>query len=287
TGNFVVDTVTPTVAVSINSSDVNVAANTATVSFAFSEAPTSFTLADTSATGGALRGLAMVDAPHYTATFTAAPGTDISNAVVRVTNGSWQEDHGNAGTGGDTGNFVVDTVTPTVAVSINSSDVNVAANTATVSFAFSEAPTSFTLTDTSATGGTLSGLAMVDATHYTATFTAAPGTDISNAVVRVTNGSWQEDHGNAGTGGDTGNFVVDTVTPTVAVSINSSDVNVAANTATVSFAFSEAPTSFTLTDTSATGGTLSGLAMVDATHYTATFTAAPGTDISNAVVRVT
>src|SRR5260370_24683767 len=94
-------------------------------------------------------------------------------------------------------------VPPAVGVSISSSDVNVAASPATVSFVFSEAPTDFTLAgDTTASGGTLSALASSDATHYTATFTAAPGTDITTAKVAVTGASWHEDHGNAGTGGD-------------------------------------------------------------------------------------
>src|SRR4029077_16826758 len=120
-------------------------------------------------------------------------------------------------------------------------------------------------------GGTLSNLVMVDATHYTATFTGAAGTDISTAKVSVDN-SWHEDNGNAGTGSSSSPFTVDTVTPTASVAVSSSDVNVAANTATDTFSFSEAPTDFGLGNTSAVGGSLSNLAMVDATHYTATFT---------------
>ena len=201
--SFVVDTVTPTVAVSIDNTDVNVAHNTGTVTFAFSEAPTSFALADTSAVGGTLSNLQQTDATHYTATFTGAANTDISNASVSVTAGSWQEGNGNAGAGGSTASFTVDTVTPTVAVSIDNTDVNVANDTGTVTFAFSEAPTSFVLADTSAVGGTLSNLQKTDATHYTATFTGAANTDISNASVSVTAGSWQEGNGNAGAGGST------------------------------------------------------------------------------------
>src|SRR5437879_4628622 len=121
--------------------------------------------------------------------------------------------HGNAGSAGSTHNFCVYTVTPTVAVSINSSDVNVAANTATVTFTFSEATADFTLADTTATGGTLGPLSTSDGgLTYTATFTAAAGVDITDGSVSVTNASWTEDHGNAGTGGSTPNFVVDTVT---------------------------------------------------------------------------
>jgi hypothetical protein len=79
-----------------------------------------------------------------------------------------------------------DTTTPTVAVSIDNTDVNVAHGTGTVTFAFSEAPTSFALADTSAVGGTLSNLQQTDPTHYAATFTGAANTDISTASVNAT-----------------------------------------------------------------------------------------------------
>ena len=217
TQTVTVDTITPTVAVTTNTTDVNLAHGTATISFTFSEAPTSFSLADTTATGGTLGNLQQVDATHYTATFTANAGIDINNAVVGVTAGSWSENNGNPGAAGSTGNFTVDTITPTVAVTTNTTDVNLAHGTATISFTFSEAPTSFSLADTTATGGTLGNLQQVDATHYTATFTANAGIDINNAVVGVTAGSWSENNGNPGAAGSTNPFVVDTVTPKVAL----------------------------------------------------------------------
>src|SRR6185312_1561799 len=48
----------------------------------------------------------------YTATFTGAAETHITNAFVSVTAGSWQEDSGNPGTGGSSALFQVDTLTP-------------------------------------------------------------------------------------------------------------------------------------------------------------------------------
>ena len=45
----------------------------------------------------------------YTATFTGAANTDISNAAVSVTAGSWSESNGNPGSGGSTPSFTVDT----------------------------------------------------------------------------------------------------------------------------------------------------------------------------------
>jgi hypothetical protein len=179
-----------------------------------------------------------------------------------------------ASIGSSTAPFTVDTVTPTVTASINNINVNVPDCTVTVSITFSEAPLAFALTDTSAVGGILSNLHQTDATHYTATFTGAANTDIGNGLVGVIAGSWQEGNGNAGAGGSTTAFAVDTVTPTVAVSIDNTDVNLAHSTGTVTFEFSKAPTSFALADTSAVGGTLSNLRQTDATHYTATFTGA-------------
>ena len=97
-----------------------------------------------------------------------------------------------------------DTATPTVAVSISSSDVNLAANTATVTFVFSDATTDFSiLGSTTAIGGTLSNLQTNNGGNtYTATFTAASGTDISNASVSVLAGSYHGPAGVAGTGGN-------------------------------------------------------------------------------------
>ena len=136
---------------------------------------------------------------------------------MSVTAGSYQDLAGNAGAGGSTANFTVDTITPTVSVSIDNTDVNIANSTGTVAFTFSEAPTAFALADTSAIGGTLSNLQNTDATHYTAIFTGAANTDIANASVSVTAGSWQDANGNPGSAGSTS---FGTVTPTVAVFSN-------------------------------------------------------------------
>ena len=108
----------------------------------------------------------------------------------------------------------IDTTPPTVAVSISNTDVNVAHDTGTVTFTFSQAPVDFALTDVTAPDGTLSHL-IGSGTTYTATFTAKAGVDDPKATVSVTSGSYHDADGNAGTGGSTAPFTVDTVTPTV------------------------------------------------------------------------
>ena len=284
---FLIDTLTPTAAVSVSSSDVNLASNTATVTFGFNEAPVGFTAANINAQGGTLSGLtASADGLTYTATYTASANTDIANAVVSV-DGAWTDAAGNPGAASSSTPFLVDTLTPTAAVSVSSSDVNLASNTATVTFGFNEAPVGFTAANINAQGGTLSGLtASADGLTYTATYTASANTDIANAVVSI-DGAWTDAAGNPGAASSSTPFLVDTLTPTAAVSVSSSDVNLASNTATVTFGFNEAPVGFTAANINAQGGTLSGLtASADGLTYTATYTASANTDIANAVVSV-
>jgi autotransporter-associated beta strand protein/autotransporter passenger strand-loop-strand repeat protein len=204
--------VPPTVSLTIGNNDVNVADPTASVTFTFSQPPTDFDLADVTATGGTLSDLSGAGTA-YSATFSGNADTNISIASVTVTSGGYHDGNGTAGLGGSTGSFVVDTVTPTVTVATGNSDVNVADDTATITFSFSAAPASFALSDTAAVGGSLSDLQQVDATDYTAIFTGAADTDVDNAAVSVVAGAWQDTNGNAGQGGGTGSFVVDTVTP--------------------------------------------------------------------------
>jgi hypothetical protein len=75
----------PTVTLSIDNTDLNLAHGTATVTFTFSAPPPlGFTLDDTSAVGGTLSNLSQLNATTYIATFTAAANTDIANASVSV-----------------------------------------------------------------------------------------------------------------------------------------------------------------------------------------------------------
>ena len=178
---------------------MNVADGAGTVTFAFSEAAITFILADTSAVGGTLSNLQQINATHYTATFEGAVNTEISTASVNVTAGSYQDLTGNVGAGSSTGSFVVDTVTPTVMVSIDNTDVNVANSTATVTFTFSKSPTDFTLNDVTSADGSLSNL-RGSGTIYTATFTANPGVEDNAATVSVINGSYHDAAGNTGAG---------------------------------------------------------------------------------------
>ncbi|WP_079566273.1 Ig-like domain-containing protein [Bradyrhizobium erythrophlei] len=109
-----------------------------------------------------------------------------------------------------TTNLTVDTIAPSVAIGIDNSNVTASHNTAAVTFTFSEAPIGFSLADTTATGGTLSNLQQIDATHWTALFTGSSNTQITNASVKVTAASYQDTAGNPGAAGSSPDFSVNT-----------------------------------------------------------------------------
>ena len=143
-----------------------------------------------------------------------------------------------------------------------------------------------------AKGGTLSNLAKVDATHYTATFTPSAGIQIADAKVSVAAATYTDAAGNAGAAASSSNFAVDTkatgvdtTAPTASISISDTALKLW-ETATATFTFSEAPVGFTLADVSAKGGTLSNLTKVDATHYTAKFSPTAGIEIADAKISV-
>src|SRR5205814_6184222 len=107
--------------------------------------------------------------------------------------------------------FAVDTVSQTAFAWVSRPAVCLADSSSAVSSSFSEAPTDFTLANTSAVGGTLGPLtASQDGKTYSATFTAAAGTDISTGSVSV-DSTWHEAQGNPGTGATIGRVEVGTV----------------------------------------------------------------------------
>ncbi|MCA0051441.1 Ig-like domain-containing protein, partial [Mesorhizobium sp. B283B1A] len=100
-----------------------------------------------------------------------------------------------------------------VAVNIVDSALSDSDNSSVVTFTFTGPVTGFTAADVATSHGTLTDFVMVDASHYTAKFTAADGFDGIGSV-SITAGSYADAAGNAGAGGsDT--VAVDTANPTV------------------------------------------------------------------------
>ncbi|MEO6593742.1 MAG: Ig-like domain-containing protein, partial [Planctomycetota bacterium] len=99
--------------------------------------------------------------------------------------------------------ITIDTTKPSVIVSSSPNPVS-NGSSSTITYQFSETVTGFDVGDTSATRGTLSNFAVVDGDTYTQTYSRTSAS--SGAHVDVTNNSYTDVAGNAGSGGGTGNL---------------------------------------------------------------------------------
>ena len=280
-----IDTRNPTVAVDIVDASLSDTDNSSLVTFSFSEAVGASTVANLASgagitvTGGTLSALTWNAAHTFaTATFTASDDS-VTPGSVTVAAGSYTDVAGNLGSAGGPDTVPIDTRNPTVAVDIVDASLSDADNSSLVTFSFSEAVGASTVANLASgagitvTGGTLSALTWNAAhTFATATFTASDDS-VTPGSVAVAAGSYTDVAGNLGSvGSDT--VPIDTRNPTVAVDIVDASLSSTDNSSQVTFNFSEAPgASFTQEDITASHGTISNFAMVDATHYTATLTA--------------
>ena len=130
--------------------------NSSEVTFTFSEAPVGFDASDITFDNGAVSNLQATGNPMvYTATFTADDGFEGQGSVSVGTD--WTDAAGNAGgTGSD--NVTIDTLNPTVTVTISDTSLNDGDSVSDVTFIFSEVPASFNASDITAVGGAISAL---------------------------------------------------------------------------------------------------------------------------------
>ena len=277
---YLVDTLAPTVSIT---SDVNAVkiGETATITFTFSEDPgASFVAGDIATTGGTLSALSVTADPLvYTTIFTPTPGTASGTASISVANGSYADAAGNPGTAGTTPAISIDTLAPTVAITLADSALT-KGETTTVTFTFSEVPTGFDLADVTVENGALSAFTVTaDPLVYTATYT--PTADLEDATNMISVGTGYTDAaGNTGTAAASANYSIDTLAPTVAITLADSTLT-KGETTTVTFTFSEVPTGFDLADVTVENGTLSAFTVTaDPLVYTATYT--PTDDLEDA-----
>ncbi|MER9586548.1 Ig-like domain-containing protein, partial [Mesorhizobium sp. M0276] len=139
-----------------------------------------------------------------------------------------------------------------VFVNIVDSSLNDNDNNSVVTFTFVGPVIGFTLADVTATHGTLTDFVMIDASHYTAKFTAADAFGGLGSV-SVTAGGYTDVAGNLGAAGsDT--VAIDRVNPTVTVNIVDTQLSDTDSSSQVTFTFSEAPTNFSEADISVSAG---------------------------------
>ncbi|MFS2005400.1 Ig-like domain-containing protein [Duganella sp. CT11-25] len=284
--NYAVDTVAPTATVVLGSSAL-LAGQSTTVTITFSEAVGGFDNTDLNVDNGTLSNVATGDGGvTWTATYT--PAADIANATnaVALAASSYTDTAGNTGGGAASANYTVQTVRPAATIVV-ADTVLKAGEASTVTITFSEAVSGFGSEDLTATGGTLSNLTTSDNITWTATLTADASVTDSSNLVTLDNTGLANAAGNAGSGTtDSNNYAVDTVAPTVAVTLADNTLT-SGQSSLVTFAFSEAVSGFDNADITVAGGTLSAVATSDGgVTWTATFTAASTVNSASVVVTV-
>nr|WP_162830767.1 Ig-like domain-containing protein [Pseudomonas extremaustralis] len=253
--------------------------STSLVTITFNQAVTGFTSADLTISNGTLGTLNTSDNITYTATFTpSASVTSATNHIVLDNSGVTATSTGTPGTGTtSSNNFTIDTVRPTATVTVVAPTLSTTVNS-TVNITFSEAVSGFSLTDMSASNGTLSNLTTSDNIHWTATLTPTGSNNSSSGnVITLDNTLYTDTATNAGTGTTTSNtYAIDTVRPTASIVVSDTALNISGNTSLVTITFSEPVTGLTAGAFTVADGILSNLGSNDGgLTWTATLTASP------------
>nr|WP_256350992.1 Ig-like domain-containing protein [Pseudomonas veronii] len=261
--------------------------STSQVTITFNQAVTGFTSADLTISNGTLGTLTTSDNITYTATFTpSASVTSATNQIVLDNTGVTATSTGTPGTGTTSSNsFSIDTVRPTATVTVVAPTLSTTVNS-TVNITFSEAVSGFSLTDMSASNGTLSNLTTSDNIHWTATLTPSASNSSSGNVVTLDNTLYTDTATNAGTGTTTSNtYAIDTVLPTSTIVVSDTALSISGNTSLVTITFSEAVTGLTVGAFTVDDGVLSNLGSNDGgLTWTATLTATPGASHTGNVI---
>ncbi|UHG98215.1 Ig-like domain-containing protein [Pseudomonas sp. 7-41] len=261
--------------------------STSQVTITFNQAVTGFTSADLTISNGTLGTLTTSDNITYTATFTpSASVTSATNQIVLDNTGVTATSTGTPGTGTTSSNsFSIDTVRPTATVTVVAPTLSTTVNS-TVNITFSEAVSGFSLTDMSASNGTLSNLTTSDNIHWTATLTPSASNSSSGNVVTLDNTLYTDTATNAGTGTTTSNtYAIDTVLPTSTIVVSDTALSISGNTSLVTITFSEAVTGLTVGAFTVADGVLSNLGSNDGgLTWTATLTATPGASHTGNVI---
>lgn len=197
------DTIAPTVAVTMGSAAFKIG-ESATVTFAFSEAPTGFDGSDVTVANGSIGVINATNPLIQTATYTPTAG--IEDATNAITVGTGWTDAATATTNAPVGlsyspNYTIDTLAPTVAVTIVSSNGNnnyaKVGDTITLTFAASEDLTSEpTVAIATHTIDPANVNQVGDARHWTATYVMQTGDAEGTIPFSI---SYSDLAGNAGT----------------------------------------------------------------------------------------
>lgn len=286
-----IDTIAPTLGITLSDDALKIG-DTSTVTFTFSEAVSGFENTDiTVLPNGTLTPVATSDGgTTWTATFTPNAGVEDTSNVITVDKSGVTDVAGNAGSGTtDSPNYAIDTVRPTVGIGLSDTALKIG-DTAIVTFTFSETPAGFTSADVTTPNGSIG---VIDATNpliQTAVFTPTAGIEDAENVITVGT-DWADVPGNAPAAStDSGNYAIDTIAPTAAVTYSDADALVKqGDSLTITATFSQP-----LLDAPVVQITISGsntqsaidMTKVDTTHYTYVHTVGAGDGLASVALSV-
>ncbi len=292
--NYEIDTIRPELSSLTFSDNQLKVGDTSTVTLIFSEVVSWFTDADLSADNATISALASTD--NITWTFTLTPSADIEDSVNMISVNMAgladskldTDDNNGLGTATST-NYEVDTKRPTLVSAIFDDSELKIGDTSTTTLTFSEAITGLTSADLSVQNGTVTEPQTSDNITWSLTLTPTSSVEsLTNAItVSMTGVNDMKLTGDSNTGtGSTAsdNYAIDTIRPTLAITLDDYELNIGATT-TVSFTFSEEVVNFTNADiTTIENGTLSAVSTANDIIYTSTFTpSASTTDMTNII----
>ena len=282
--NYVIDTVSPTIASVVVAETELKAGETSLVTFTFSEAIKDFTDADLTVEGGTLTGLAVTGDPTvWTGTFTPTANIEDAANVINLNMSGITDLAGNAGTGAmNSSNYAIDTARPTATIVVDKTAL-APGESALVTITFSEAISGFSNSDLNVPHGGLTAVNTSDNITWTATYTPNANVLDTANVISLIDGSVADLAGNAGSTASSDNFAINTVAPTAAIALSDTELKIGA-TSLVTFTFTEAVNGFTNADLTFEGGTLTAVSTTDNITWTATFTPdASTTDTANII----
>jgi len=273
--SITIDTTAPTATITMADTALK-AGETSLVTITFSEAVVGFTNDDLTIANGTLSAVSSADGgTTWTATFTPSVTTSDTTNVITLDNTALTDVAGNAGVGTtDSANYVVETNSPTdIALSNATASTAGGANAVVGALSSTDATAgdTFTYALVAGAGDTNNGSFNINGSDLRVNDPAALGVGTYSVLVRSTDA--------AGNTYDEAQSITISTNPTVTITADDASLK-SGQTATITFTFSEAPTGFDAADITASGGTLSGLAVTgNPLVYTATFT--PTADTAN------
>ncbi|UYF98685.1 Ig-like domain-containing protein [Halomonas sp. GD1P12] len=209
-----IDIAPPTASIAISQPLLGVG-DSAQVTITFSEAVENFDLGDLQVTGATLGNLQSADGVVWTADLT--PGATSGGASIVLAQGAYTDAAGNPGAAARFDNIAVDIDPPTLeSIQFAAGEAITSAQTTEVIFTFSEAITGLSIEDFSVIGGRLLNLsASANSAIWTATF--RPDGSALQATIELSDNTYTDLAGNAGTGGKSPALSIEILQPVLTI----------------------------------------------------------------------